>query len=279
MPSKTYPETNYKAAVLQYGAKGTPAETLPVMEGLIRQAAGQGARLICLPECASFLAADKQSLTFYAEEEAHSPTLKSLQTWAQTHAAVISVGSLMMRVPGTDKIANRGYLIGRTGEILTSYDKIHLFDAQLGDRNYRESDDFQAGHKLVSMPTELGHIGLSICYDLRFPHLYRQLAQRGAQIIVIPAAFTRITGAAHWHVLQRARAIETGCFILSAAQYGTHADGRKTFGHSLIINPWGEILAEAGEQTSGFVLADIDLMQIQHARQKIASLSHNPEFS
>lgn len=271
---------SFTAAVLQYCAKGEQERTLPVVKSLVEAAARAGAEFVCLPECANFLAADKDALIQHCEVEERSPSLTLLTELAQTHQIIISAGSLMMRDGNEGRAINRSYLISANGEINARYDKIHMFDANVGDgKNYRESDHFRPGNKLVTCQTDKGHIGLSICYDIRFAELYRKLALRGAELITIPAAFTQVTGQAHWHVLQRARAIETGSFILSSAQYGTHDDGRKTYGHSLIVNPWGEILADARTMEEGFVLADIDLSEVSLARKRIYNLRHNPDYS
>ena len=180
---------------------------------------------------------------------------------------------------GDDRLANRSFLIDETGKIAARYDKIHMFDADVGDgKAYRESDHFRPGTEIVDVQTSIGHIGLSVCYDVRFARLYRQLAKKGAEILTIPAAFTRTSGQAHWYVLQRARAIETGCFVLASAQIGTHDDGRQTYGHSLIINPWGEVLADAGTMEEGFVIAEIDIAEVAAARQKICNLQHEPDY-
>ncbi|GIS15502.1 MAG: hypothetical protein CM15mP117_09340 [Alphaproteobacteria bacterium] len=179
---------------------------------------------------------------------------------------MISVGSLILKKSGQEKILNRGFLIDKYGECLATYDKIHMFDADVGDgKIYRESEYFYAGNQLVTAQTEIAHIGLSICYDVRFPEMYRKMSQAGAEIIVTPAAFTEKTGKAHWHVLQRARAIETGCFIIAAAQSGTHADGRQTYGHSLIVNPWGQIIAEAKTLQTELVIAEVNLKEVNIA--------------
>lgn len=269
-----------EVAVLQYCAGPDQTSTLPIVCRLISEAANRGASLICLPECANFLAANKASLRKLAEDETSSQSLSCLQDLAKSYQIHISVGSLMMRAEADDRQANRSYLIGPEGTILARYNKIHMFDADVGDgKRYRESENFKPGDMLVHHKTKIGHIGLSICYDIRFPHLYRQLGQAGAEMITIPAAFTRVTGAAHWHVLQRARAIETGSFILAAAQCGEHADGRKTYGHSLIINPWGEILADAGDSAEGFIQAKINLAQVKQARAALRHLLHEPEYS
>ena len=273
----------FKAAVLQYTARGTQQATLPIVEALIGAAASAGADIVCLPECASFLAANKTTLKEQVEDEANSPTLDLLSALAKKHRIIVSAGSLMMANTAfaeTDtRVANRSFLINEHGAIIARYDKIHMFDADVGDgKSYRESDNFRPGQQMVDIQTSRGHFGLSICYDVRFADLYRKLAQNGAEILTIPAAFTRPSGAAHWHVLQRARAIETGCFVLASAQIGTHDDGRQTYGHSLIINPWGEILADAGTMEEGFVIAEIDLSQVASARCKIRNLQHEPDF-
>ncbi|MEC7243666.1 MAG: carbon-nitrogen hydrolase family protein, partial [Pseudomonadota bacterium] len=258
-------------------------ETLPIAEALITAAAEAGAKIICLPECANFLAADKTSLKAKAEEEANSPSLALFTRLAKKHQIILSAGSLMMagdqKKNGDDRLANRSFLIDETGKIAARYDKIHMFDADVGDgKAYRESDHFRPGTEIVDVQTSIGHIGLSVCYDVRFARLYRQLAKKGAEILTIPAAFTRTSGQAHWYVLQRARAIETGCFVLASAQIGTHDDGRQTYGHSLIINPWGEVLADAGTMEEGFVIAEIDIAEVAAARQKIRNLQHEPDY-
>lgn len=273
-----------KAAVLQYTARGTQDETLPIVEALVTGAAKAGAEIICLPECANFLAANKPSLRKHAEDEADSRSLALLTNLARKHHIIVSAGSLMMaadpNIPEDNRAANRSFLITQDGEIAARYDKIHMFDADVGDgKSYRESDHFRPGTNMVDVQTSKAHFGLSICYDVRFAGLYRKLAQQGAEIITIPAAFTRPSGQAHWHVLQRARAIETGCFVLASAQIGTHDDGRETYGHSLIVNPWGEVLADAGTMEEGFVTAVLDLDEVVIARQRIRNLQHAPNYS
>lgn len=272
-----------KAAVLQYTARGTQDETLPIVEALVTGAAKAGAEIICLPECANFLAANKPSLRKHAEDEADSRSLTLLTNLARKHHIIVSAGSLMMAAdpnnPEDNRAANRSFLITQDGEIAARYDKIHMFDADVGDgKSYRESDHFRPGTNMVDVQTSKAHFGLSICYDVRFAGLYRKLAQQGAEIITIPAAFTRPSGQAHWHVLQRARAIETGCFVLASAQIGTHDDGRETYGHSLIVNPWGEVLADAGTMEEGFVTAVLDLDEVVIARQRIRNLQHAPNY-
>ncbi len=192
---------------------------------------------------------------------------------------IVLIGSLSIRDAGSDKIANRSFLIDAGGGIVARYDKIHLFDVNLRtDEWYRESDNVSPGANAVIAPSPWGLIGLSVCYDMRFPQLYRQLAQAGAALITIPAAFTRTTGRAHWHVLLRARAIETGCFILAPAQCGEHAQGRQTYGHSLIVDPWGQVLADGGEE-EGIILAEIDTALVAKARARVPSLDHDRDFA
>ena len=268
-----------QAAVLQYCAGADQSVTLPVVRRLVTAAAANGSRFICLPECANFLAADKAELRRLAEDEASSQSLACLTELANAHRVFISAGSLMMQADGEDRQANRSYLIGPDGAILARYDKIHMFDADVGDgKRYRESDNFRPGAEIAHCQTDIGHIGLTICYDIRFPRLYRQLGQAGVELITIPAAFTQTTGQAHWHVLQRARAIETGSFVLSSAQCGTHADGRRTYGHSLIVGPWGEVLADAGDTEDGFVQAELNLNEVSAARAALRHLQHQPEY-
>ncbi len=277
--------TRFKASVLQYCAAATADETLPIIEQLVSDGVAADAKLICLPECATFLSPNKQALFAQAEDEKTSPSLARLCFLARTHNIFLSVGSLLIRDSGAEKCVNRGYLVGPSGEIIAKYDKIHMFDATVGDgRKYMESERFQRGQTPVLATTEIGNIGLTICYDIRFPELYQRLSQAGAHMLVIPSAFTAVTGAAHWHVLQRARAIETGCFVLSAAQFGTHADGRQTYGHALIIAPWGEVLNDAGENKQMAITTEIDLaacatVQMRHGtasnRQPIAPVQVN----
>ncbi|MEG9529058.1 MAG: carbon-nitrogen hydrolase family protein, partial [Hyphomicrobiales bacterium] len=205
-------------------------------------------------------------------------TLSALREAARETGTVVQIGSIAVR--SGDKIANRAYLIGSDGEILASYDKLHLFDVDLpsGER-WRESATYTGGACAVVAATPWAMLGLTICYDIRFPGLYRALAEAGAEVLTAPACFTRQTGEAHWHVLQRARAIETGSFVMSAAQGGLHEDGRETFGHSLIVDPWGRVLADAGGSEPGVILAKIDLAQVADARARIPSLKHGRTFS
>jgi predicted amidohydrolase len=210
--------------------------------------------------------------------EADDPALKTFRALAQETGAWILVGSLLLKEPGKTRVVNRSLLVDPSGAITARYDKLHLFDVDVGDGHaYKESATVEPGDRAVLAATPWGLLGLSICYDLRFAYLYRTLAQAGAGMLTVPAAFTYATGKAHWHVLARARAIETGSFVLAPNQCGTHAEGRKTWGHSLIVNPWGEILADGGDEV-GIVTATIDLDQVAEARRKIPALKHDRTF-
>ena len=276
-----------RVAALQYCAAGTAQETLARLIPMIDSAAGAGAGLICLPEAATFLAASREALQTEAEWEDDSRSLMALADIAAKHAVDLLVGSIFVRRRLDSRIVNRAVMIGGDGGIRATYDKIHMFDADVGDgRRYRESDHFAAGNRLVL--TESGGIslGLTICYDVRFPHLYRALGKAGASVITVPAAFTFRSGRAHWHVLLRARAIETGSFIIAPAQCGIHADGRRTYGHAMIISPWGDILAEvptdddnaAAGGNDGIIHADLDITSVDRARNAIPSLRTDADF-
>ena len=274
-------------SALQYCAAGTSEETLAFLLPMIGAAAEQGARIISLPEAATFLAASRTALEDNAEDEAGSRTLDALRDCAARHGIGLHVGSMFLR-RGDGRLVNRTIMIDADGSVAAHYDKIHMFDANVGDgKRYRESDYFAAGDRMVMTTVDGWKLGLSICYDLRFPHLYRQLGLAGAEIIMVPAAFTYPSGRAHWHVLLRARAIETGCFVIAAAQCGTHADGRRTYGHALIISPWGKVIAEVETDddapqagaNDGIALARLDHDMVAKARDAIPSLTTNPEFS
>jgi predicted amidohydrolase len=219
-----------------------------------------------------------------AAEPADDTALVAFQALAVELRALLLVGSLVVwsdapaDADGRRKLANRSFLIDADGAIVADYDKIHLFDVDLGGGEvYRESSSYAPGNKVVMADTPWGKLGMTICYDMRFPHLYHRLAQDGADFISVPSAFTRPTGRAHWHVLLRSRAIETGCYVFAPAQCGDHAGGRKTYGHSMIIDPWGEVLADGGEEP-GFVVADIEPAKVAEAREKMPSLHHDRAF-
>ena len=262
-------------AALQYCATDNVKKTLSLIRPFIADAASK-ARLITLPECASYLAASREQLTLKAEWDDDSYSQKWLSDIAREFDIWLLAGSLMLKRRYNEQLVNRSILFGPDGGGVAEYDKIHMFDADIGDgKSYQESASFDSGRSPVIAYIDNVPCGLTICYDVRFPHLYRQLAMDGAQIILVPAAFTALSGKAHWHVLLRARAIETGCFIVAPAQCGTHADGRKTYGHSVIINPWGEVMAEAQDGDT-IIHAALDLSATARAREAIPSLKTNP---
>ena len=245
---------------------------------LAREAARRGADFITLPENATLIEPDTALALAKGLPENEHPALPAFRDLAKETGTWILLGSLSIRDRGAEKLSNRSFLIDAAGNVAARYDKIFLFDVNLReDEWYRESDRIRPGSEAVVAPSPWGLIGLTICYDLRFPQLYRALAHAGAGILTIPSAFTVTTGRAHWHVLMRARAIETGAFVIAAAQCGEHAEGRKTYGHSLIVDPWGEILAEAGED-EGVILAEIDMAKVAQARKRIPSLDHDRDF-
>lgn len=235
--------------------------------------AGQGAEIIFTPEMSGLLDRNAGRMAEHALTEENEPTLAALRRVAAEHRVAIAIGSLAIRLVD-GRFANRGFLIGADGGIVQRYDKLHLFDVDLptGER-YRESASYAPGDAVRLADLPWGRLGLTICYDLRFPALFASLATAGASVIAVPAAFTRPTGAAHWHVLLRARAIETGAFIVAAAQTGNHADGRETYGHSLVVDPWGNILCDMGTEP-GIAVMDIDLNKVADTRARIPSLRH-----
>ncbi|MDQ7070428.1 MAG: carbon-nitrogen hydrolase family protein [Rhodobacterales bacterium] len=272
-----------KIALIQMTSSDDPAANLVIMRNYIREAAGEGAEFILTPEvcnCVSDSRAHQQTVLSYEDDD---PSLAGLRAAAAEHGIHLLIGSLGLKTrDGDGRFANRSFLIGPDGGIIAKYDKIHMFDVQVSaEETYRESDGYRPGTRAVLADTPIGRIGLTICYDVRFPHLLRALAQGGAQILTAPAAFSYVTGAAHWEVLQRARAIETGCFVIAPAQTGTHDTSvgkqRKTHGHSMVVAPWGEILADAGRET-GVTIVDIDLGEVAKARGRVASLTHDRGF-
>jgi len=244
---------------------------------LIREAARQGAQYVQTPEITTLMEMDRARLFAAVRPEEGNAAIARFRALARELGVWLHVGSMAILL-GNGKIANRSFLISPAGEIEARCDKIHMFDVQLpGGESYRESKNYQAGDAAVLAELPWGTLGLTVCYDLRFPHLYRALAKAGADFLAIPSAFTRQTGEAHWHVLMRARAIETGCFVFAAAQAGKHESGRETYGHSLIVSPWGEIIAEAGSDAS-VIVADVKPADVEAARQRIPSLQHDRPF-
>jgi predicted amidohydrolase len=267
----------FRAGLIQMRSGRTPKANLEEAIRLIGEAKALGADYVQTPEMTNIMEVSREKLFAEIQEEDRDICLPAFRELARKHSIVVHVGSLAIRV-SSEKAANRSYLIGRDGEIIATYDKIHMFDVDLeGGESYRESRNYRPGDSAVLADLPFARFGLSICYDLRFPALYRALAEGGATVLTIPSAFTRQTGEAHWHVLNRARAIENGSFVLAAAQGGKHANGRETFGHSLAIDPWGRILAEGGTEP-GVIIADIDPAEVTAARSKVPSLQHGRRF-
>ncbi len=244
---------------------------------LIRAASDKGASFIATPETTHYMELGGKELFTNTKEQAKDLGLKRFRELATELDVHLLIGSLTIKL-SKDKVANRSFLISNKGEILATYDKVHMFDVQLeSGESYQESKNFKPGKRAVVADIPGASVGLSVCYDLRFPYLYRALAQAGAQILTIPSAFTQTTGEAHWHILLRARAIETGCYVMAPAQGGTHENGRKTYGHSVIVDPWGEVLAEASNDP-GVIWADIQLERVSQVRAQIPSLRHDREI-
>ena len=266
--------TRLTVACVQTNASRDPLDNIERVTPLIRDAKARGAQLVTTPEIVGMLEPKRDLAFAKAKPEESHEVLAAFRGLAAELGIWLLVGSISIKL-SEDRLANRSFLLDDRGQIVARYSKIHMFDVQVGDgQTYRESNTYQPGEEAVLANTPWGVMGLTICYDIRFPYLYRALAQAGARVIFAPAAFTKVTGEAHWHVLQRARAIETGCFIVSAAQTGEHAEGRRTFGHSVIVDPWGRVVGDAGEDV-GVVTAEIDLSEVDAARGKVPSLSHD----
>jgi predicted amidohydrolase len=267
----------FKAACVQLNSKRTLDENLPTIRDLILDAAARGADFITLPECSGAMEPVAERSRANTPSEDKHEGLPLVAGLARDKGVWILVGSFGIKLEG-GKIANRSYLFDPNGAVVTTYDKIHMFDVDIGDgQTYRESATYEPGSCGVVTDLPWGRLGLSICYDVRFAYLYRALAHAGADFLTVPAAFTKVSGEAHWHVLQRARAIETGCFVISAAQCGTHAEGRQTYGHSLIVDPWGTVLADGGDEV-GVITATIDPAAVVEARRRIPALTHDRDI-
>lgn len=272
-----------RAALVQLSVSDDPSANLPVTVGFIRQAVAAGAGFVLTPEMTNGLSSSRTRQRAVFRHEEDDETLAALRAEAKAAGIWLLIGSLGLLTHDADgRFANRSFLIGPEGGIATRYDKIHMFDVNVSPTEvYRESEGYRPGTQAVVAETPFAKIGMTVCYDVRFPALYRRLAQGGAQLITVPAAFNHITGAAHWETLLRARAIETGCFVLAPAQTGFHPEangkGRRTHGHSLAIAPWGEVLADAGTEP-GVTLVDLDLAQVAEARGRVPSLSHDRGF-
>ncbi len=269
----------FKAACIQLQSSTDVGESIDAAERLIRDAAAAGADYVQTPEMTNIVERRRTALAEKIALEEDDPAVRRFSALAAELGIILHIGSLALKTPD-GKIANRAFVFGRDGHVLARYDKIHLFDVDLpGGESWRESAIYSPGDRAVVADLPWLRLGVSICYDVRFPQLYRAQAHCGAAVLTAPAAFTRQTGEAHWHVLQRARAIENGAFVISAAQAGQHADGRETYGHSIIVAPWGEVLAEAGGDGPEIIAADIDPAQSAQARQRIPSLKNERPFA
>jgi predicted amidohydrolase len=270
-----------RVGLVQLNVSDDPAANLPDTLAWVRKAAAGGAQFVVTPECTNGLSSSRAHQARVFRHEGDDPTLAALRSVAAEMGIWLLIGSLAVLTHDADgRFANRSFLIGPDGAIIARYDKIHMFDVDVSPtESYRESQGYRPGDRAVLAQTPFGMLGMTICYDVRFAALYRRLAQAGAQILTIPAAFNHITGAAHWEVLLRARAIETGCFVLAPAQTGFHVEtsggkGRRTWGHSMVVAPWGEVVVDAGTDP-GVYFADIDLAQVAAARARVPSLTHD----
>ena len=262
-----------KIGVLQMTSGTDPAVNAATLVDAITQAGADGAAMLFTPEMSGLIDRDRSRATSSIASEEDDLVLAAVRGAAATAGIWVHLGSLAIRRPD-GKFANRGFVIDPTGAIRARYDKLHLFDVDLpSGESWRESSAYVAGDSATVVDTLIGKVGASICYDLRFADLYRALSDTGATILSVPAAFTRPTGAAHWHVLLRARAIEAGAFVVAAAQTGVHEDGRETYGHSLVIDPWGDVLLDMGE-AAGLAFAEIDLARIEQVRSRIPVIAH-----
>ena len=270
-------DTTFRVGLVQMRTGRDVERNLADAAALIRKAAAEGARYVQTPEITTLMELERQRLFAALRPEEGNPAVAFFADLARELALWLHVGSMAV-LAGSGKIANRSLLFAPTGEIAARFDKIHMFDVELpGGESYRESRNYQAGSAGILAELPWGTLGLTVCYDLRFPHLYRALAKAGADFLAIPSAFTRQTGEAHWHVLIRARAIENGAFVFAAAQAGRHESGRETYGHSLIVSPWGEVIAEAGGEPCAIV-ADINPSEVKRARTRIPSLQGDRPF-
>ena len=272
-----------KVAALQLCASDDPVANLELTISMVQRAAEAGAQFIATPEVTNCVSSSRRRQNEVLALQEDDQTLSAMCAATARFGVWISVGSLALKLPDDDRFTNRSFMIDPSGQIIAQYDKIHMFDVTLSEtEQYRESDGYRAGGHAVIADTAFGKIGMTICYDIRFPHLYRGLAKSGASILLIPAAFAQPTGRAHWEVLLRARAIETGCFVIAAAQTGEHQTTqgrpRKTYGHSMIVSPWGEIMADAGED-QGIIYADLDLSLVESTRARVPSILSNQSFS
>lgn len=263
-----------RVALLQMNSGIDPAENAATIEAAIAEAAAGGAAMLFTPEMSGLLDRNRKRAEAHLYDERHDPVLARVCAAAKKSGIWLALGSLAVRGKNDDRLANRSFVIDDRGEIAARYDKMHMFDVDVAaGESYRESGTYAPGDSAVTVETPLGTLGLTICYDLRFPALHAALSDAGAQVIAAPAAFTVPTGEAHWHVLQRARAIENAAFVIAAAQTGTHQDGRRTFGHSLVVDPWGKILLDMGD-APGVGFCDMDLAAVGDARARVPVIEH-----
>lgn len=270
--------TKLDIALVQMRSGIDPERNLTDASALIREAAASGARFVATPETTHLVQKDADQAFAVMKTQGEEPAIPAFSALAKELGIHLLIGSMAIRI-GERKAANRSFLFSPEGAIAATYDKAHMFDVGLGKgETYRESDNYQAGTQLAVADVDSAKLGLSICYDVRFAYLYRRLAKAGAQIISVPAAFTKPTGRAHWEILLRARAIETGAYVIAPAQGGLHEDGRKTWGHSVIIGPWGEIVAELEHDEPGILLASLDMRKVEEARRRVPALEHDRDL-
>lgn len=273
-----------QCAILQLNVSDDPVANLAITLDMFRKAVAQGAQFILTPEVTNCVSTSRAHQQEVLQFEADDITLAALRAEAEAAGVWLLIGSLGIKTGDADKrFANRSFMIGPDGGIVAQYDKIHMFDVQISEtETWRESEGYRPGDRAVLAQTDFAKIGMSVCYDVRFSHLYRALAKAGAQILTVPAAFSPVTGAAHWHALLRARAIESGCFVIAPAQTGTHASAahktRDTYGHSLVVDPWGEVLLDAGTASGVYTFA-LDMEKGEAARRKVPSLANARDFS
>jgi len=277
MTQATGKPSTFRVGLVQMRSGRSPQANIEAAGKLIGEAKAAGADYVQTPEMTNVMEIRRESLFGAIVPEEADAGLAVMRDLARKHALWVHVGSFAVKV-SPEKAANRSFLIDPKGEIAARYDKIHMFDVDLANgETYRESRNFRAGELAIAADLPWGRLGLTVCYDLRFPALYRALAEAGASFLAIPSAFTRQTGEAHWHTLMRARAIENTCYVFAAAQGGRHENGRETFGHSLVVDPWGRVVAEGGTDP-GVVIAEIDPAEIAAARARIPSLQHGRRF-
>ncbi|WP_417468625.1 carbon-nitrogen hydrolase family protein [Maricaulis sp.] len=270
--------TTIATALVQMRSGIDPAANLAMASDLIRQAAARGATLVATPETTHLVQKDADQAFAVMRTAGDDPAIPAFAALAQELGITLLIGSLAIKL-GERRAANRSFLFGPSGELLATYDKAHMFDVRLGQgETYRESANYRAGDRLVVADIGGARLGLSICYDVRFAYLYRRLARAGAHILAVPAAFTRPTGRAHWEVLLRARAIETGSWVIAPAQAGLHEDGRRTWGHSMVVDPWGKVVALLDHDEPGILLAQLDTAKADDARARIPALLHDREL-